>query len=92
VAAEAASFSAAVPAEAERAIAALRERTKTAAGVRRASARTSLLAKRRDTSVIGTPETLRCPEMEVPELELCLDMDEGSERDKTWGRGRGNRS
>ena len=75
-AAEAASFSAAVPAAAERATAALRQRTKTAAGERRASARTSVLAKRRDSSVIGTPETLRCPEMEVPELELSLDLGE----------------
>ena len=67
---------AAVPAAAERATAALRQRTKTAAGERRASARTSVLAKRRDSSVIGTPETLRCPEMEVPELELSLDLGE----------------
>ncbi len=49
---------------------------KTAAGERRASARTSVLAKRRDSSVIGPPETLRCPEMEVPELELSLDLGE----------------
>jgi hypothetical protein len=76
VAAEAASFSAAIPAEAERAIAALHEQMKTAAEVRRASSRTSLLAKRRDTSVIGTPETLRCPELEVLELELSLDLGE----------------
>ncbi len=67
---------AAVPAAAERATAALRQRRKTAAGERRASARTSVLAKRRDSSVIGTPETLRCPEMEVPELELSLDLGE----------------
>jgi hypothetical protein len=69
-------FSAAVPAAAERATAALRERTKTAAGERRASAITSLLAKRRDSSVMGTPETLRCTEREVPELELSLDPGE----------------
>jgi hypothetical protein len=31
-----------------------------------------VLEKRRDSSVMGTPETLRCPEMEVPELELSL--------------------
>jgi hypothetical protein len=35
-----------------------------------------VLAKRRDSSVIGTPETLWCPEMEVPELELSLDLGE----------------
>jgi hypothetical protein len=64
------------PCAAERAIAALRKRTKTAAGERRASARTSVLAKRRYSSVMGTPETLRCPEMEVSELEPSLDLGE----------------
>ncbi len=72
---------AAIPAAAERATAALRQRTKTAAGERRASARTSVLAKRRDSSVIGTPETLRCPETEVLELELSLDL---GERDRVF--------
>jgi hypothetical protein len=35
-----------------------------------------VLAKRRDSSVMWTPETIRCPEMEVPELELSLDLGE----------------
>ena len=55
---------------------ALRERTKAAAGERRASARSSVLAKRRDVNEMGPPETLRGPEMEVPELELSLDLGE----------------
>jgi hypothetical protein len=74
---EAVSCSAAVPAAAKRATAALRERRKTAAGERRASARASVLAKRRDSSVVRTPETLWFPEMEVLELELSLYLGEG---------------
>ncbi len=40
------------------------------------SARSSVLAKRRDINEMGPPETLRWPEMEVPELELSLDLGE----------------
>jgi|LakMenEpi03Aug12_release.lakeMendotaPanAssembly.Ray.scaffolds.fasta_scaffold655113_2 hypothetical protein len=49
---------------------------KTAAGESRASAKTSVLARRRDSSVMGTAETLRCPEIEVSELDLSLDLGE----------------
>jgi hypothetical protein len=35
-----------------------------------------VLAKRRDVNEMGPPETLRGPEMEVPELELSLDLGE----------------
>ncbi len=35
-----------------------------------------MLAKRRDVNELGPPETLRWPEMEVPELELSLDLGE----------------
>jgi hypothetical protein len=43
-----------------------------AAGERRASARTSALAKRRE----GTPEVLRLPEKEPFELDISLDLDD----------------
>jgi hypothetical protein len=39
-------------------------------------ARSSVLAKRRDVNEMGPAETLRWPEMEVPELELSLDLGE----------------
>jgi hypothetical protein len=45
---------------------------KMAAGERRASARTSALAKRRE----GTPEVLRLPEKESFELDISLDLDD----------------
>ena len=35
-----------------------------------------MLAKRREVNEMGHPETLRGPEMEVPELELSLDLGE----------------
>ncbi len=35
-----------------------------------------MLANRRDVNEMGPPETLRGPEMEVPELELSLDLGE----------------
>ncbi len=54
------------------ATAAFRERNKMAAGERRASARTSALAKRRE----GTPEVLRLPEKESFELDISLDLDD----------------
>ncbi len=41
---------------------------------RRASARSSVLAKKREGDEVGTPETLRWSEMELPELDLSLDL------------------
>jgi hypothetical protein len=74
--AAAASTAAVLPAEATTvtahpalaATAALRKRNKAAAGERRA-----VLAKKRDGDEVGTPETLRWSEMELPELDLSLD-------------------
>jgi hypothetical protein len=55
--------------------AALRERTKMAAGEKRARARTLSLAKRREGSVLGSPETLQMTEMETTlELDISLDL------------------
>jgi hypothetical protein len=54
------------------ATAAFRECNKIVAGERRASARTSALAKRRE----GTPEVLRLPEKESFELDISLDLDD----------------
>jgi hypothetical protein len=48
----------------------LRKRNKAATGERRASARSSVLAKKREGDEVGTPETLRWSEMELPELDL----------------------
>ncbi len=71
---EAVTPAAALPALA--ATAALRARTKVAAGERRAIARTSALAKRREGSLLGTPETLRFPELESLELDISLDLED----------------
>jgi hypothetical protein len=71
---EAATPAAALPALA--ATAALRARTKVAAGERRAIARTSALAKRREGSLLGTPETLWFPELEYFELDISLDLED----------------
>jgi hypothetical protein len=71
----AATIAAAAPALA--ATAALRERTKMAVGERRARARTLSLAKRREGSVLGSPETLRMTEMEAAfDLEISLDLED----------------
>jgi hypothetical protein len=56
------------------ATAALRERFKLAAGERRASARTLVLARRREGSKSGTPETLLFAEAELSSLDLSLDL------------------
>jgi hypothetical protein len=53
---------------------ALRERSKLAAGERRASARTLVLARRREGSESGTPETLRFAEAELLSLDISLDL------------------
>ncbi len=48
-----------------------------AAGERRARARTLSLAKRREGSVLGSPETLRMTEMEAAfDLEISLDLED----------------
>jgi hypothetical protein len=71
------SFLAAVPLQQPKELLQLcASKRKTAAGERRASAKTSVLAKRRDSSVMETAETHRCPEMEVSELKLSLDLGE----------------
>jgi hypothetical protein len=56
------------------ATAALRQRNKAAAGERRASATSSVLEKKREGDEMGTSETLRWSEMELPELDLSLDL------------------
>jgi hypothetical protein len=71
---DAATPAAALPALA--ATAALRAHTKVAAGERRAIARTSALAKRREGSLLGTPETLGFPELESFELDVSLDLED----------------
>ncbi len=75
----AATPAAATPATAPPALAAtaaLRDRNKAAAGERRSIARTSALAKRREGSLLGTPENLRFPELECFELEISLDLED----------------
>jgi len=52
----------------------LRERSKLAAGKRRSSARTLVLARRREGSESGTPETLRYREAELSSLDISLDL------------------
>jgi hypothetical protein len=48
-----------------------------AVGERRARARTLSLAKRREGSVLGSPETLRMTEMEAAfDLEISLDLED----------------
>ena len=37
-----------------------------------------MLAKKRDLNEMGPPETLRWTDMEVPELELSLDLEYGT--------------
>jgi hypothetical protein len=56
------------------ATAALRERSKLAAGERRASARTLVLARRREGMEPVTPETLRFAEVELSSLDISLDL------------------
>jgi hypothetical protein len=56
------------------ATAALRERSKLAAGERRASARTLVLDRRREGKEPVTPETLRFAEVELSSLDISLDL------------------
>jgi hypothetical protein len=57
---------------AAKAAAARPERAATAAGERRASARTLVLARRREGSESGTPETLRFAEAGLSSLDISL--------------------